>query len=242
MLNVLIIEDNPHQLKNVANIISSQIPEIKLYNISFDGESILKLLKEPYIDIIILDLKLPGISGIDIVNYMEQEKLYKYKNSVIAFSGEIDMITEIMHSPYLFSYSLKGAGYENLLKNLKLLITEKIHNINIDNLKIKIDHELQYLNYNFSYAGTKYLRETIIEVYKNKDNFDGNFKKNIYPIIAKRYKKRPNTIYCDIKQATNTMIIECDESILIKYFNYNYFVKPKINEVIFTILNKIKKT
>ena len=53
MLNVLIIEDNPHQLKNVANIISSQIPEIKLYNISFDGESILKLLKEPYIDIII---------------------------------------------------------------------------------------------------------------------------------------------------------------------------------------------
>lgn len=175
MLNVLIIEDNPYQLRNVANIISSQFPEIKLYNISFDGESILNLLKEPYIDIIILDLKLSGISGIDIVNYMEQEKLYKYKNSVIVFSGELDMINEIKHSQYLFAYSLKGTGYESLIKNLKLLVTEKIHNINMDNLKFKIDHELQYLNYNFSYAGTKYLRETIIEVYKNKDNFDGNF-------------------------------------------------------------------
>lgn len=98
------------------------------------------------------------------------------------------------------------------------------------------------MNYNFSHVGTKYLEETIIEVYNVKDIFDGNFEGNIYPIIAKRYNKRANTIYCNIKQATNAMIVNCDEKILIKYFNYNYFVKPKVNEVIFTILHKILKT
>lgn len=242
MLNVLVIEDDPYQLINVANIISSQISEVKLYNISFDGESILKSLNESHIDIIILDLKLSGISGIDIIRYIEQEKLYKYKNSIIVFSGEASMINEIIHSPYLFAYTLKGSGYEELIKNLELLVAEKTDSNNINNLKFKIDNELKYLNYNFSHVGTKYLEETIIEVYNVKDIFDGNFEGNIYPIIAKRYNKRANTIYCNIKQATNAMIVNCDEKILIKYFNYNYFVKPKVNEVIFTILHKILKT
>lgn len=135
MLNVLVIEDDPYQLINVANIISSQISEVKLYNISFDGESILKSLNESHIDIIILDLKLSGISGIDIIRYIEQEKLYKYKNSIIVFSGEASMINEIIHSSYLFAYTLKGSGYEELIKNLELLVAEKTDSNNINNLK-----------------------------------------------------------------------------------------------------------
>lgn len=239
MLNLLIIEDDPHQLKNVANIISSQISEVKLYNISFDGESILNLLNKLYIDIIILDLKLSGISGIDIIKYIEQEKLYKYKHSIIVFSGEIDMINTIINSPYLFSYNLKGTGYEKLVEDLKLLVTEKTDSININNLKHKIDNELKYLNYNFSYAGTKYLEETIIEVYKLRYDFDGNFEKNIYPIIAKRHNKKVNTVYCNIKQSTKYMILDCEEKIITNYFNYTFWMKPKIQEIIFTILNKI---
>lgn len=240
MLNVLVIEDNPHLLKNIVNAISSQISDVKLYCISFDGESILELLKESYIDIIILDLKLSGISGVDIINYIDNEKLYRYKNSIIVFSGEINMINTIIYSPYLYSYILKGEGYNKLIDSVNLLVTEKENDYNIDRLRYKIDNELKFLNYNFSYDGTKYLREAIIEVYKIKDKFDGNLEKNIYSIIAKKHNKKINTIYCNIKQATNIMITECREEILTKYFNYSYFVKPKIKEIIITIINKIK--
>ena len=241
MLNVLVIEDNPYLLKSIVNYISIQIPDVKLYSISFDGESILELLKESYVDIIILDLKLSGISGIDIINYINNNKLYKYKKSIIVFSGEVDMINTIIHSPYLYSYILKSEGYEKLIYNIKLLVKEKKNNYNTDKLIYKIDNELKALNYNFSYNGTKYLRETIIEIYKRKDNFDGNLSKNIYPIIAKKYHKKTNTIHCNIKQATNAMILDCDEDTLNKFLHNNFFIKPKVNEIIMIILNNIIK-
>lgn len=241
MLKLLIIEDNVEQLKNITNIIASTFSQIKIYNISFDGESTLNLIKNYKVDIILLDLKLSGMSGVDIINFIEKENLYKYKNSIIVFSGETTLLKKVIHSHYLFSYILKGNGYNHLLNELKLLIKSKEDIINIQELNKKIDKELKYLNYNFSYSGTKYLRESIIEIYKIKENFDGNLSKNIYPIIGKRYHKNPNTIYCNIKKATNAMFFDCNEQILKKFLNTTYFVRPKVNEIIMIILNKIIK-
>ena len=139
----------------------------------------------------------------------------------------------------MISNCLKGSGYDVLLKEFKALINSKMQYNKYNDLITKIDYELKHLNFNFSHYGTKYLRETIIEVYKVKQRFDGNLKKNIYPIIAKRYKKNVNTIYCNIKKAILSMYLECNEDRLLNYFNYSYITKPKVNEIIFTILNKI---
>lgn len=239
MLKLLIIEDNAEQLKNLTNIIASNFSQIRIYSISFDGESVLNLIKNNNVDIIILDLKLSGISGVDIIRYIESNKLYKYKNSIIVFSGEIQLINQIIHSPYLYSYNLKSNGFNTLLKDIESIIHLKNDEFFLKNLNARINQELKQLNYNFSYDGTKYLREAIIEIYKIKENFDGNLNKNIYPIIAKRYNKKTNTIYCDIKHATNLMTCDCDEHTLNAYFKNTYYSKPKINDIIYTILNKL---
>ena len=51
--------------------------------------------------------------------------------------------------------------------------------------------------------------------------------------------KTITTIYGNIKQAINNMIIDCEETQLIEYFSYSYFVKPKAKEIIYIILNKL---
>lgn len=96
-----------------------------------------------------------------------------------------------------------------------------------------------YLNYNSSYIGTKYLEELIFEFYKIKDEYEGSFKNVLYPILSKKYKKSIDTVYGNIKQATNTMILNCEEKRLLEYFHYDSFYKPKIKEIVFTITNKI---
>lgn len=239
MLNLLIIEDNVEQLKNVTNLIASNFSQIRIYNIAFDGESTLDLIKSYNIDIILLDLKLIGMFGVDIIDFIEKENLYKYKNSIIVFSGETDLLKKVLYSQYLFSYILKGNGYNQLLNELKLLIEFKENDTYIQEVNNKIDIELKYLNFNFSYCGTKYLRETIIELFKIKDSFDGNLEKNIYPIIAKKYNKKVNTIYCNIKQAINCMLLDCKKDVIKNYFSYSYYYKPKIRDIIYTILNKL---
>ena len=236
MLNLLIIEDDVKQLRNITNIIAKNFSEIRICGISFDGEQALSLIEELNVDIILLDLKLSFLSGVDIINYIEKQNMYQYKNSIIVLSGEMNLIMKIKKSEYLFSYVIKGNGFDLLLKELDLLISLKNDSEIINN---KVDIELKKLNYNFSYNGTKYLRDTIIEIYKIKDKFEGNLTKNIYPKIAKKYNKRINTIYCDIKQATNSMILECDEKILNKYLRKSYFSKPKIMDIIYAILNKL---
>ena len=76
-------------------------------------------------------------------------------------------------------------------------------------------------------------------LYKNKNIDYENLSKNIYPIIGKRYNKSANTIYCDIKQAVKAMYYDCEEETINEYFHYSYFMKPKLKEIIFTILRKI---
>lgn len=90
-----------------------------------------------------------------------------------------------------------------------------------------------------SYNGTKYLSEVILEVYKRKDLYIDNLNKCIYPIIAEKHNKSINTICGNIKQATNSMLLDCKEEIIMEYFNYTIFVKPKLKEIIFTIVNKL---
>lgn len=239
MFNILVIEDNPYQLKNLINIISMECSDVRIYNMSFNAEDCLNLIQNQFIDIIILDLKLKDMSGVDLIKYIENNNLYKYKHSIIVYSGEISLINLIIKSPFIFSYHLKSSGYEQLLKNLKLLINEKYDETKLEHIKEKIDNELEKLNFNFNYNGTKYLAESILEVYKIRYEFDGNFEKNIYPNIAKKHNKKVNTIYCNIKQSTKYMLLDCEEKTIIDYFNYSFWVKPKIQEIIYTVLNKI---
>ncbi len=86
-----------------------------------------------------------------------------------------------------------------------------------------------------------YLVETIFEIYYKKDYLGDDIKNNIYSVLTKRYNKSINTIYGDIKQATRNMYEKRNEKIVMDFFNFKKCKKPKVTEVIFTILNKLKK-
>lgn len=159
------------------------------------------------------DIIILGIHFKNLKSFIEKNKISKYKKSIITLSN----------------------NNENLIQ----LIKNIINNNNYIIIKSKIKNESNYLNYNYSYIGTRYLEELIFEFYKIKDKYEGNFKNVLYPILSKKYNKSIDTIYGDIKQATNAMILDCKESKIIKYFNYDSFYKPKIKEIVFTITNKI---
>ena len=61
MFNMLVIEDDALQCKQLVNIISSSISNIKLYSMSFNGEEALEIIKNSDIEIILMDLILPDI-------------------------------------------------------------------------------------------------------------------------------------------------------------------------------------
>ena len=107
----------------------------------------------------------------------------------------------------------------------------------IQNIIIK---ELTIIGYDITHSGNRYLVEIINNIY-DKNLVDCiNLEKDIYPLLAKKYRKSPSAIKASIDYATTLMYFKCDANRLMKYFNLsNDKYKPTTKTVIYTILNKI---
>jgi len=239
MVNLLVVDDNFYYSKNLINIIASQNPKVRLCNFCTDGKDVLDLLSNQQydIDIILLDLKLPNYNGIDILDYIEKNKIEKYKDSIIIVSGEMELMLKVRKNPYLYTSINKTSGFDRILRELNDLVEMKEQEKN--SIEYKIHNELNKLHYNFSYIGTKYLAEALL-IYNNSDFININLEKDIYPIIAKKYKKSVNNIKTNIINATALMYYDCKEEILEHYFGIVAGEKPTPKMIIATILNHLK--
>ncbi len=240
MLNILLIEDDMIQAINIVNYISTRRDNVRLCSISTTGKNALKIIETYKINLIILDVGLPDISGIDIIEHISNTELIDYKQSVIIFSCNNEYLSTLNNNPYVFDFVYKLNGLQKLLTAIDRFIIYKKSLEDMDLIKDKIYNQLSILNFNLSYNGTIYLVDCILELYKRQDNFCSNLNKYIYPILAQKYNTTSNTIKCDITRAVKLMYYDCPEDRVKEYFSYTYCVKPKVKEVIFTILNKIK--
>ena len=94
MLNLLIVDDNYEYLEDVFNNLSDKISEkIRILKICSDGEKALDYIMNTKIDIILLDLNIPKVNGIEILEKMKENNI---DSQVIVISGETDFIVEII--------------------------------------------------------------------------------------------------------------------------------------------------
>lgn len=227
MYNILIVEKDLKQIEKIFDKLYEFKENLRVLNIATNVKKTNAYVNSKKYDIIIL-----GTVFIELLNFIEKNNYINYKKSII-------LLKRLKEN---FCYNMKGNEYLfNIISinELNLELENIIKFKDCYEIRSKIHKELNYLKYNYIYIGTKYLEDVIFEIYKNKDSFDGNLTKNIYPIIAKKYNKTVETIYGDMKLATKYMLLDCKEEIIIKYFNYYSFTAPKLKEIILVILNKI---
>ncbi len=236
MQNLLIVEDDLIQAHFLANAICREISNIRLYNIATTGNEAINIIKEESIDIIVLDLKLPDMSGIDIIDFISKNNMSKYDSSIIILTGEMELLKKTIGNKCIYSYSSKINGLGFIIEKLENLISEKQKINYIDSIKEQIQTELNMLKFDFSYIGTKLLYESIYECYCKTNMYDINLNKDIYPIISKKYHKNINSIRTSIFQSISMMYYEIEEEKLSNYFGYKIIRKPKTKDIIFAIL------
>ena len=74
-----------------------------------------------------LDLKLPDISGIDIINYIEGNNLSQYYASIIVLTNEIDLLNQVINKKSVFTYSSKIDNINSFIDTL----TDKLPKISL---------------------------------------------------------------------------------------------------------------
>ena len=204
------------------------------------GKEALQFIKEEKVDLIILDLNLPDMSGVDILNYILEENISKYNNSILVLTGEMGLLTKVIGNKLIFNYHSKVNGIDPIIKDLKQIVTERDTQICIDKLKSQIQNELNKLNFNFSYSGTRYLCDCIEECYYKGDIYSINLETDIYSILSKKHNNTINSIKSSIFKSILAMYCETTDNKLSDYFGYRIIMKPKTKEVISIILQKIK--
>lgn len=95
-----------------------------------DGESAIKYVKSHEIDVMLLDLQMPGINGFDVLSYLQE---HRRGLPVILLSGmPVDQIQQEIHSlpthelPPLF---LKPVDLDQLIQVLELQLTGQLPTI-----------------------------------------------------------------------------------------------------------------
>lgn len=239
MFNMLIVDDNIFYAKKLVNIIGDNIEDIRISNVATTGFEAINILQKDNIDIVLLDLKIPRISGLEVLNSLSEEQIVHYENSIILVSGDIELIAKARSNKTVHSYVLKGSGTDNLIMQINEIIEQKNNTMIEKDILKKIVKEVQFLGYNSSYKGTTYLIESIYYMATNPNRNYDNLSKSVYPILSKNHNKSISNIKVNISKATDIMYYECEINKLNEYFNFYLDCKPKPKTVINTIINKI---
>lgn len=229
MINTIIIDDNIKYIEYLMNNIISKLEDIRVTHIVTQGKDFLDIIKNNDADLVLLDLKMPNINGIEIIEKMKNMDLIKFPN-IIVISGEIDYIYCVRNEEIISDVIEKN--------NSDIIIKDKIENTisninyfkNDNDVKKKIIDELLNLGYNFKYKGTKYLFDVILYIYKSNDfEILNSLENNVYRIMANKYNKSINNIKTNIIKATRLLTNK-------KYEKENITPKIVINNILIKIM------
>lgn len=127
----ILVVDDEEEFRDVYRIIF----EDKEYetHVATSGEECLSILKEQEFDLVITDLKMGGMDGIELLNSIK-ERRYSCEVIIVTGFGTIDSAVNAMKLG-AFGYFIKGSDPEILIKEIEKLV--KIKNLENNNKIIK---------------------------------------------------------------------------------------------------------
>ena len=107
---VLIVDDEAHFCRSLLKILSAR--GIEAFAVNRGEDALLEIVRNPY-DVVLLDVKMPGISGIEVLKRMKEQGI---KAEVIVLSGHASVDTAVEIVKYgAYDYLLKPCDTDELL-------------------------------------------------------------------------------------------------------------------------------
>lgn len=131
MYKVIIIDDEPLMIEGLLNMIDWNKYGFKVSGVASDGLLGLDLIKTIEPDVVITDIRMPGISGLELIETCQKELEYKCHFVVISGYNEFDYIKTAMDLKCV-SYILKPIDQDEvheLLVKMQKKIMEESNNL-----------------------------------------------------------------------------------------------------------------
>lgn len=118
MISLAIVEDNSEIRRNLARFIG-EVPGFRITSLCSTGEEALKIIPNQPPDIVLMDIQLPGINGIDCTTALKQ-KLPKLRVMMLTVYEDSDAIFDALKAG-ASGYLLKRSAPDRLIEAIKEL-------------------------------------------------------------------------------------------------------------------------
>ena len=138
MLRVLLVDDEPFILQGLKVLFDWETEGFEIVKTAGDGEEALKYLKEQQVDLIIADINMPGINGLELLEKIRGENISD--PYFVFLSGYADFSYAQKAISYECTYYLlKPVEKEELLKVLKKVLEKNEKRIETIQTSVKME-------------------------------------------------------------------------------------------------------
>lgn len=256
-ISVAIVDDN-ERIVNLLTEIMNNDAEIEVVGTADNGSDALEVIKKKEPDIVLLDLIMPKLDGLEVMEHIKYGNEYKKAPSFIVITaiGQ-EGVTEKAFSLGAEYYMMKPFDNKVLIKRIKQIGSEdrtkprdtgKEENaINTEyymerNLETDVTNIIHEIGVPAHIKGYQYLRDAIMMSVKDGEMLN-SITKLLYPSIAKRHKTTPSRVERAIRHAIEVAWSRGKMDTIDELFGYtvsNGKGKPTNSEFVALIADKIR--
>lgn len=256
-LNVAIADDNEKMVEVLGRMIEED-EDLKLVGKAHNGEEICNIIREKEPDVVVLDIIMPKVDGLSVMERFSHDTTVKKTPSFIVVSavGQ-ERITEDAFSLGADYYMLKPFDNQMLLnriKHIRRIGEKKMREINRQmpreenasltqgNLEADVTNVIHEIGVPAHIKGYQYLRDAIILSVNDMEMLN-SITKILYPTIAKKHQTTPSRVERAIRHAIEVAWSRGKMDTIDELFGYTVSTgkgKPTNSEFIALIADKIR--
>lgn len=250
-IKVGMADDNREIVHLVQEYFSSH-HDLEMVGVAYNGLECLQMIKDKKPDVLLLDIIMPHMDGLGVLEEMRKEQHVPNVIMLTAF-GQEDVTKKAVELGADY-FILKPFDMENLLNHIReisgktMSLSKKSNsstyspNTKNHNLDASITNIIHEIGVPAHIKGYMYLREAIAMVYHDIDLL-GSITKVLYPDIAKKYKTTSSRVERAIRHAIEVAWSRGNIDSISNLFGYTVSMskaKPTNSEFIAMVADKLR--
>lgn len=254
-LSVAIADDNERMLEILSDIVDSD-KDLNLVGKATNGEDVYQIIKEKEPDVVLLDLIMPKLDGISLMEIVNSDQSMKKRPNFIVISGiSQERITEDAFEKGAAYYILKPFNNEVIIQRIKNLRkknegtyyyqvgkrTEE-NEVPQEDLETCVTNMIHEIGIPAHIKGYHYLRDAILMAIDDMDVLNA-ITKVLYPTVAKKNQTTSSRVERAIRHAIEVAWSRGKIDTLEELFSYtvsNGKGKPTNSEFIALVADTIR--
>jgi len=261
-INIIIADDNK-EFRNILNDYLSMEKDIVVTGIAENGVEALKLIKEKKPDLVVLDMIMPILDGLGVLEKLNTMDLDPMPRIIILSAVTQDKITQRAISLGADYYVVKPFNMEVFIKRIRQMVDKTICRDDDKNLltylnntektinksqPVHVDMIAQITNIMHEIGvpahikGYMFLREAI-NMLVNNINLLSAVTKELYPLIGEKFNTTPSRVERAMRHAIDVAWTRGEVETINKIFGYtirNDKGRPTNSEFIAMVADKLR--